>query len=401
MPIVLPETLPATATLRAEGVRVIAANQAPPRVLQIGLVNLMPDKPTTETQLARLLGAAPQASRLSLFWPQGENSRRTPAEHLEFYEPLEAARDAALDGLIITGAPVEQKPFREVRYWPTLAVLYDHVRARGIPTLNICWAAMAALHHYREVPKRGLPAKAFGVFDQALLDPSHALMQGMPRSFPVPVSRHAHVTSKAIAAAGAVVLAASSETGASVAYDAGNRAALLFDHFEYDAGTLLSEFLRDRQAALPTQPPSGLALGGAAAVPWRASAHLLFRNWLAEVEALAQARHPRDLLDWLLAIDGATGSGETLVVIGSASPAMLAAVAGAAAKLDVPLSAMRRHVVDGTEAVAATLQDGVAEAVVERLAKLLLAIEGARRVLRRDPGVSGASLFAQEMERAA
>ena len=290
MPILLPETLPATAQLRAEGIHVVAANQVPRRVLEIGLVNLMPDKPATETQLGRLLGASPQATRLHLFWPQGENSRRTPPQHLEFYEPIEEAAARPLDGLIITGAPVEQIAFDQVRYWPQLAALYDRARAAGVPTLNICWAAMAALFHYRGVEKRALPAKAFGVFDQAVRAPAHALMQGMPASFPVPVSRHAHVPAKAIEAAGVAVLAAGGESGASVAHDAENGAALLFDHFEYDAGTLLGEFLRDRQAALPTQPPSGLALGGAASVPWRAPAHLLFRNWLDGVEQLAALR---------------------------------------------------------------------------------------------------------------
>jgi homoserine O-succinyltransferase len=251
MPIILLEALPAAAQLRQEGIAVLAPSDAPARVLNIGLVNLMPDKPTTETQLARLLGAAPQVPRLSLFWPQGENSRRTPPEHLAFYEPIESADMRALDALIITGAPVEQKPFAEVRYWPQLAALYDAAREAGVPTLNICWAAMAALHHHRGLAKRMLAAKAFGVFDQAVREPAHALMQGMPATFPMPVSRHAHVPLKVLTGAGIAVLASSGETGASIAHDAENNATLLFDHIEYDAGTLLAEFLRDRQAARP------------------------------------------------------------------------------------------------------------------------------------------------------
>lgn len=290
MPIILPDALPAAAQLRAEGVAVAANSPAPGRVLEIGLVNLMPDKPATEMQLGRLLGASPQRVRLSLFWPQGENSRRTPPAHLEFYDPIEAAGGRLLDGLIVTGAPVEQRPFQQVRYWPLLAALYDRARAEGVPTLNICWAAMAALFHHRGVDKRGLQAKAFGVFDQAVRDPAHALMQGMPQVFPVPVSRHAHVPARAIETAGVAVLAAGGESGVSVAYDADSQATLLFDHFEYDAGTLLAEFQRDRAAGLATALPSGLALGNAAAVPWRAPAHLLFRNWLAMVEQRREAQ---------------------------------------------------------------------------------------------------------------
>ena len=250
-------------------------------------------------------------------------------------------------------------------------------RAGSIPTLSICWAAMAALYHYRGVPKRALPAKAFGVFDQALLDPAHGLMQGIQKSFPVPVSRHARVAPKAISAAGVTVLACGSESSTSIAHDAENDATLLFDHLEYDAGTLLSEFLRDRQAALPTPPPSGLAPGGAAAVPWRTTAHLLFRNWLAGVERKADARRPCDLLDWLLASDAATG------------------------ELALPLVAMRRRAIDGAEAIVLTLEPGVPETALERFAKLLLATEGVSRVLRRDAGMSGASLVAQAMDQAA
>lgn len=401
MPILLPETLPATAALRAEGIRVLAPGERPARTLEIGLVNLMPDKPTTETQLGRLLGAAPQVTRLSLYRPEGEASRRTPAAHLDHYETIEDAAAAALDALIITGAPVEQKPFSAVRYWPALAALYDHARERALPTLNICWAAMAALHHFRGVAKRGLARKAFGVFDQRVLEPSHPLMQGIAKSFPLPVSRHADVPRKMIEEAGVSVLAADSESGASVAHDAGNGATLLFDHFEYDAETLLAEFLRDRQAALPTAPPSGLALGSAGAVPWRPVAHLLFRNWLTEVERGAAARRPRDLLDWLLASDAPMPADNTLVAVGSAGPELFAGVAAAAAALGMPVASMRHQVVDGTHAVAVALRGEVAEATIERFTKRVVETDGVHRVLHRAAGHHGSALVAQPTGRAA
>jgi homoserine O-succinyltransferase len=401
MPIILPETLPAADRLRAEGVGVLAPHQAPARVLQIGLINLMPDKPATETQLARLLGAAPQVSRLHLFWPQGENSRRTPPEHLTFYEPIETADMQALDALIITGAPVEQKPFSEVRYWPQLAALYDAARDAGLPTLNICWAAMAALHHHRGLAKRALQAKAFGVFDQVVREPAHALMQGMPATFPVPVSRYAHLPLKALAGGGIAVLAASSETGASIAHDAENDAALLFDHFEYDAGTLLAEFLRDRQAALPTSPPSGLALGSAAAVPWRPAAHLLFRNWLADVARKTEARRPRDLLDWLLAPGVGPRGGATLVAVVSPRPGLMTTISNLVEAQDLPLVELRRHTADEAAAVELVLDDGVAEVAVDGLVKALLEQPGVARVLRREMRARGAENVAWRLEAAA
>jgi homoserine O-succinyltransferase len=401
MPIILPDLLPAAEQLRTEGVPVLVPHQAPARVLHIGLVNLMPDKPATETQLARLLGAAPQVSRLHLFWPQGENSRRTPPEHLAFYEPFDSADARALDALIITGAPVEQKPFGEVRYWPQLAALYDSAREQGLPTLNICWAAMAALHHHRGLAKRMLQAKAFGVFDQTVREPTHALMQAMPATFPVPVSRYAHVPLKVLTGAGIGVLATSGETGASIAYDADHDATLLFDHFEYDAGTLLSEFLRDRQAAIATAPPSGVALGGATAVPWRPAAHLLFRNWLAHVERRATVRRPRDLLDWLLAPGVTPRGGATLVAIASPGPGLMTTIGTLAETLAVPLAEMRRHTADQATAVELVLDEGVPEAATDGLVKALLEQPGVARVLRREARARGAEDVAWRLEAAA
>ena len=391
LPILLPETLPATESLRAEGIALVDPARPPARLLEIGLVNLMPDKPATELQLARLLGAAPQPVRLHLFWPQGEPVRRTPAEHFAFYDDIDEIARRPLDALIITGAPVEHLPFAEVRFWDRLAAVYAHAQAEGWPTLNICWAALAAAHLFRGLAKRTLPAKTFGVFDQQVLEPAASLMQGLPPGFAVPGSRLADMTVAALRAAGVQVLAASAESGPSVAHDAAHRATLLFDHFEYDAGTLVAEFLRDRAAGLPTAPPAGSALGGASQVPWRSTAHLLVRNWLAEVERHAEARRPPGLLDWLMAPPD--DAAPAMLVLGTAQAPLLAGIAAAALRQDVALDRLRATTQDGAAAIEIGFGPGVTPQKARRLATALLRQDAVARVLCRT-GDGGEQLVA-------
>jgi homoserine O-succinyltransferase len=216
----------------------------PQAALRIGLVNLMPDKPTAERQLARLLGTAPDTVALSLFCPAEQRGARTPAEHIAaFYAPL-PADPAGLDGLIVTGAPVETLPYAEVRYWDALGALLDATARQRVPTLGICWAAMAMLHRSHGVPKQVLSRKAFGLFSQTVTRPSASLVQGLGTRYAVPVSRHAAVRATDLAGTGATVLAASMATGVSIAEDPGCAQTMLFDHFEYESLTQkeLSDF---------------------------------------------------------------------------------------------------------------------------------------------------------------
>ncbi|WP_291295775.1 homoserine O-succinyltransferase [Elioraea sp.] len=348
MPILLQPGLPAAEMLRAEGVPVTETTVVPDAALRIGLVNLMPDRARAEQQWGRLLGAAPETVSLSLF---SAARGASPAA----YRPIEDAATGPLDGLIVTGAPVETLPFDEVRYWPALAALFDHAAASSIPTLSVCWAAMAALHHFHGVAKHTLPRKAFGLYAQAVQRPGDPLMQGIGPRFAVPVSRHATVLAADVAAGGAEVLAASAATGVSIAADAARGHTMLLDHLEYDGDTLLSEFLRDRAAARPAFPPAGLALGAAREPTWRPVAHLVLRNWLAQVARAKVLRQPADLLSWLLAPPSGR-SGPTRLVL--------------------------------------TLDDGVTTEAAEHLATHALAMPGVRDALLRGPGHAGLALRA-------
>ncbi len=389
MPILLPSGLPAADTLRTEGIAVSEAPEAPADALRIALVNLMPDKPAAERQFARLLGAAAETVSLSLVHPAEARGSRTPAEHLAaFYGPLPRAA-AGLDGLIVTGAPVETLPFPEVRYWDALGALLDDAASRRVPVLGICWAGMALLYRFHGVPKHVLGRKAFGVFPQAVARRDVPLMQGLSPRYPVPVSRHAAVIAEDLAGTGAVLLAASPSTGLSIAEDAGRAQTMLLDHFEYEGDTLLAEFLRDRAAALPASPPANLPLASVREPPWRAAAHVFFRNWLATVARAKRERTPRDLLSWLLAGAAPSEPGAMLVLRARGSVDLHAATAQAA-RCGVTLEGAFGDRALG--AVVLRLCAGARPEAVERLAKACIALPGVNDVLLRGPGEAGAIL---------
>lgn len=305
MPIALPDGLPARATLRAEGVEVASAAALRRRGLQplrIGLVNLMPDKIATETQFARLLGVSGVAVELVLSVPDSYRTNSAPPGHMAaFYRPWSRVRDEPLDGLIVTGAPIEHLPFESVTYWPELCAVFDHARSRGIAGFYICWAAQAALRHFHGVPKHELPAKVFGVFRQRILKPDSPLLRGLGTEFATPVSRHTEVRAADLpAGAGLSVLAASADSGPCLVEDRSIGALCMFNHLEYDAGTLAAEFHRDRRAGKPIDLPRDYFPGDdperAPQNVWRRHAQLLFANWLGgiaqEVEAGAAAPPP-------------------------------------------------------------------------------------------------------------
>jgi homoserine O-succinyltransferase len=391
VPILLPTGLPAAATLLAEGIDAREGDDAPTATLRIGLVNLMPDRPAAERQWARLLGAAPETVSLSLYAPPSARADAANDVHrAAFYAPLPETPPEPLDGLIVTGAPVETLPFEAVRYWDALGALLDAAAARRLPTLSVCWAGMAALHRFHGVPKQPLSRKAFGAFAQTVKRPDAALMQGLGRRFTVAVSRHASVRAIDLAGTGASLLAGSGETGVSVAEDVVRAQTMLLDHIEYEAGTLTAEFLRDRAAALPARPPENMPPGRTDDPPWWGAAHILIRNWLGAVSRAKAARAPRDLLAWLLDRHGGEPGVELVVRHAAGADPLPALVAEAAARA-ITVTGVRRHP-DG--AVALTLPPGIASAGAEALTSRAVALEGVSEAFLRGPGTAGAVLRA-------
>jgi homoserine O-succinyltransferase len=290
MPIKIPDDLPARVTLEHEGVVVMNETDAVRqdiRPLRIGLLNLMPDKISTETQLARLIGATPLQVELTLVRLTHHVSRHTEADHMaSFYRPWEDVAQERFDGFIITGAPVEKLAFEEVTYWDELRRIFDWTQTHVHHGLMICWAAQAALHHFYGVPKHILPAKAFGVVPHRVSVPASPWLRGFPDRFGMPVSRWTEVRHEDLP--GAVsVLAESAETGVGIIDDPARRMLHAFNHLEYDTATLGLEYARDVAAGVEMNVPGGYFPGDdPCAAPensWRGHGHLLFGNWINQI----------------------------------------------------------------------------------------------------------------------
>jgi len=292
MPIKIPDDLPAFRTLEAEGVMVMRETDAirqDIRPLKIGLLNLMPDKITTETQFARLVGATPLQVELTLVRITGHTPKHAAADHMEsFYRPWDEVRTERFDGFIVTGAPVERMPFEEVRYWDELRQIFDWTQTHVHRTFTICWGAQAALHHFHGVPKHDLPAKAFGVFPHRVLRPNSPYLRGIADDFAIPVSRWTEVRSDDIpGGTGLEILAESDESGLCLVDDPRHRMLHMFNHVEYDTLTLAKEYYRDLEAGgVINLPAHYFPDGDASRQPpnrWRSHAHLLFGNWINEM----------------------------------------------------------------------------------------------------------------------
>jgi len=289
MPIKIPDDLPARATLEAEGLILMgesAAVRQDIRPLRIGLLNLMPDKPKTEAQFARLLGATPLQVELTLVQLASHQPKTTPAEHMRaFYRTWDDVRPQKFDGFIVTGAPVETLPFESVAYWDELRRIFDWTRTHTHRCLTICWGAQAAVQHFHGVPKHNLPAKRWGVYRHRNLAPSSAYLRGLSDEVEVPVSRWSEVRRADLPANGALrVLLESEESGLSMLEDVETGALHMFDHLEYEAASLGAEYQRDRAANPATPVPVNYFPGDdparAPANRWRSHAHLFFANWL-------------------------------------------------------------------------------------------------------------------------
>jgi homoserine O-succinyltransferase/O-acetyltransferase len=292
MPIKIPDQLPAFQTLLSEGVPVMtdsAAVRQDIRPLQIGLLNLMPNKIKTEIQIARLVGASPLQVELSLVRVGGHRSKNTSEEHLlSFYKTWDEVKDRKFDGFIITGAPVEMLDYEDVTYWDEMKAIFDWTETNVHSTLNICWGAMAAIYHFHRVPKYILSEKAFGVYQHRNLNPASPYLLGFSDDFAVPVSRWTEVLRKDIdPSSGLEVLMTSAETGLClVAEKRGNR-LYMFNHVEYDSTSLADEYFRDQQAGIPIKMPANyFPHNDPSQMPlnrWRSHAHLLFGNWINQV----------------------------------------------------------------------------------------------------------------------
>ena len=289
MPIRIPNDLPAADVLQQENIFVMNQNRAGSqdiRPLEIVLLNLMPTKVDTETQLARVLGNTPLQIELELIAPAGHVSKNTSREHmLAFYKTFDQVKDRTFDGLIITGAPVELMAFEEVDYWPELCAVMEWSKTHAHSTLYICWGAQAGLYYHYGIQKHLLPEKLFGVFQHTVEDPNYILFRGFDDRFWVPHSRNTTVERADIEAVpGLKVLAASPEAGVYAVKSPEGRQVFLMGHAEYDRDTLKKEYLRDLAAGVDIRLPRNYFPGDDPArepvVNWRSCAHLLYANWL-------------------------------------------------------------------------------------------------------------------------
>ncbi len=289
MPIKIPNLLPATGTLEAENIFVMTETRAVAqdiRPLQILLLNLMPTKIDTETQLARVLGNTPLQIELELIAPKGHVSKNTSQEHmLTFYKSFDDVKDRTFDGLVITGAPVELMEFEEVDYWPELCEIMEWSKTNVHSTLHICWGAQAGLYYHYGIPKHTLDKKLFGVFRHTVEEPNFILFRGFDDTFLVPHSRNTTVNREDIEAVpGLKVLAASPEAGVYAVKTEQSRQVFVMGHAEYDRDTLKKEYLRDVAAGVDIQLPKNYFPDDDPTrdplVTWRSCAHLLYGNWL-------------------------------------------------------------------------------------------------------------------------
>ena len=289
MPIKVSDGLPAIRVLESENIFVMTEHRAVHqdiRPLKIVLLNLMPTKIETETQLLRLLSNSALQVEVDLLQTATHQSKTTPAEHLlEFYHTFDEIRGNRYDGMIVTGAPVETMPFEEVDYWPELCRIMEWSKENVCSTLHICWGAQAGLYYHYGISKHALPEKMFGVFRHRPLVPNHPLTRGFDDVFYAPHSRHTGVSRADIESCPALELLAVSEAaGVYLVASRDCRQVFVTGHSEYDRETLAREYNRDVSRGLPIRVPANYYPGDdASAEPfmqWRSHADLLFNNWL-------------------------------------------------------------------------------------------------------------------------
>jgi len=289
MPLNIPFTLPAVDSLRKENIFVMDSERASSqeiRPLKILLLNLMPIKITTETDLIRLLSNSPLQIELDFLHMESHTSKNTPVEHLmSFYKTFDEVKASNYDGMIITGAPVEQLPFEEVNYWSEITQIFDWAKSHVTSTFFICWAAQAGLHHYYGIPKYPLNEKMFGVFEHRTHNPQNPIFRGFDDVFYVPHSRYTEVRAEDILKNPELTLLSESpESGVYMVMARNGREFFITGHSEYSPATLDTEYKRDVAKGLDIRLPQNYYLENnpenEPIVRWRSHANLLFTNWL-------------------------------------------------------------------------------------------------------------------------
>ncbi len=289
MPIQIPNDLPAAGILQQENIFVMTQTRAVTqdiRPLEIVLLNLMPTKIATETQLSRLLGNTPLQVRLELMHTTSHKAKNVSQDHLlSFYKSFDELKHRKFDGMVITGAPVEHMPFEDVDYWQELTEIMEWSKTNVHSTLHICWGAQAGLYYHYGIQKQQLPEKLFGVFEHRADYKRSILMRGFDDIFWVPHSRHTTVLREDIEAVpGLKILASSEQAGVYAVMSKEGRQIFITGHSEYDPLTLKAEYDRDKKLGLPIRVPENYFPGdddtAEPIVRWRSSANLLFSNWL-------------------------------------------------------------------------------------------------------------------------
>jgi len=289
MPIKIPNELPAVKTLADENIFVMTDTRAITqdiRPLKILILNLMPNKTETETQLSRLLGNSPLQVEIELIHTKSHLPKHTPMEYLlSFYKTFDDVKHRNFDGMIITGAPVERMPFEEVSYWQELCEIMEWSKKHVTSTFHICWGAQAGLYYHYGINKCDLPEKMFGVFEHTADYKRSILLRGFDDKFMVPHSRHTTVNREDIEKEPRLkILASSKDAGVYIVSTEGGKQIFVTGHSEYDANTLKNEYVRDVNAGLDIKIPKNYFEDNdpqkEPVVSWRSHANLLYTNWL-------------------------------------------------------------------------------------------------------------------------
>lgn len=289
MPIKINADLPAVNTLEQENIFVMTEQRAETqeiRPLKVAIVNLMPTREITEVQLLRLLGNTPLQIEISLIRMEHHNYKHTGKEYLEkYYIPSSEIFKNKYDGMIITGAPVEQLPFEKVDYWDELCKIMDYAKKHVFSTLYLCWGAFAGLYRLHNIQKIPLEKKLFGIFQNKRTTMNDSLLRGMDDLFPIPQSRHTTVNeSDVLARPELTILAKSDEAGVTLIKSNNDREIFMTGHLEYDTNTLANEYWRDKNKNLPIELPKHyFENDDSTSFPnstWRSTAHLFFSNWI-------------------------------------------------------------------------------------------------------------------------
>lgn len=289
MPIKIPNKLPAEKILQSENIFVMNETRAITqdiRPLNIVILNIMPTKITTETQLLRLLSNTPLQVNVQFIAMESHESKNTPKDHLEaFYKTFDEIKKDKFDGMIITGAPIEQMPFEKVDYWEELTEIMEWTKTNVTSTMHICWGAQAGLYYHYGVKKYQLDKKMFGVFDHTLVRKNKMLTRGFDDVFKVPHSRHTEIREEDVKKVpGIEIIATSKEAGVYLVTSKKGKQIFVTGHVEYDAETLATEYFRDVDKGLPIEVPKNYFPNDdpkkKPVNSWRSTANLLFSNWL-------------------------------------------------------------------------------------------------------------------------